>query len=90
MTEAFTIMSIFLGLASVVAVPLAVLIGLPLLAWNARALIRLKERELDLRRVETALRIKEEHRGLLPRYVDSQDPTSVLAWASASRELARH
>ncbi|MCB9671108.1 MAG: hypothetical protein H6734_16625 [Alphaproteobacteria bacterium] len=88
MTEAFTIMSIFLGMASVIAVPLAVLLGLPLIAWNMRAMIRLKERELDLRRLETAARIRETR--ALPYYVDSQDPAAVLAWASASRELANH
>jgi hypothetical protein len=87
MSEVFVILSVFFGVASVVAVPLAVAIGLPLLAWNARALIRLKERELDLRRLETAVRIRTEH--ALPYYVNA-DPESVLAWASASRELARH
>jgi hypothetical protein len=88
LTDAFLILSIFFGMASVVAVPLAVVLGLPLLAWNARALIRLKERELDLRRIETAMRIRTEH--ALPHYVNADDPGSVLAWASASRELARH
>lgn len=87
MTEAFTILSIFLGMASVVAVPLGVLIGLPLLAWNLRALIRLKERELDIRRLEAGARIRNQAAGLLPHYVDTTDPEAVLAWARADQEL---
>lgn len=90
MTEAITIMSIFLGMASVVAVPLAVLMGLPLLAWNLRAFLRLKERELELKQLDTAYQIRALHVGELPYYVDENDPESVLAWAKASRELALH
>lgn len=87
MIEAFTILSIFLGMASVVAVPLAVLLGLPLLSWNLRALIRLKERELDLRRLEAAARIRESTAGRLPHYVDVNDPDALLAWARVDQEL---
>lgn len=90
MGEAFAIMSIFLGMAAVVAVPLAVLLGLPLLAWNLRALIRVKERELDLKRIELSTRVQTKYAGELPLYVDPQDPQSVLAWASAHRELRGH
>lgn len=88
--EAFVIMSVFLGLAAMVAVPLAVLLGVPLLAWNLRALIRLRERELDLKRIELSSRLKDRYAGELPLFVDPQDPQSVLAWASAHRELRGH
>jgi hypothetical protein len=87
MTEAFTIFSIFAGMASVIAVPLAVLLGLPLVAWNLRALIRLKERELDLRRLEAAARIRDTSIGRLPLYVDPSDPEALLAWARTDQEL---
>lgn len=87
MHEAFSILAIFLGMASVVAVPLAVVIGLPLLGWNLRALIRLKERELDLRRLEAASRIRTHSAALLPHYVDTADPEAVLAWARVDQEL---
>jgi hypothetical protein len=41
MGEGFDIALVFLGMASLVAVPLAVLLGLPLMAWIARAWLRL-------------------------------------------------
>lgn len=87
MSDAFTILSIFVGMSSIVAIPLAVLLGLPLLAWNARALIRLKEGELELRRLETALRIRSVSVGRLPDYVDARDPEAVLAWARVDEEM---
>ncbi|MCB9676934.1 MAG: hypothetical protein H6737_17595 [Alphaproteobacteria bacterium] len=74
-------------MASTVAIPLAVLLGIPLMAWNTRALIRLKERELDLRRLEVAANIRRLSHGRLPEYVDASDPDAVLAWAAADREI---
>lgn len=84
----FEILLVFVGMSSVVAIPLAVLLGLPLLAWNLRAFIRLKERELDLKRLQTAALIRRSHAGVLPHYVDSQDPDALLAWMQAQAELA--
>lgn len=87
MFEAIGVAIIFFGISSLVAVPLAVLLGLPLAAWLGRGWLGLKERELDLRRLEVAARIRETH--LLPTWVDRDDPTALLAWARADRELAR-
>lgn len=79
--------TIFLGLSSLVAIPLAVLLGLPLGAWLARSTLRLKERELDIRRLEVVAKLRES--SLLPVYVDRDDPDAVMAWVRADRELAR-
>lgn len=79
---------VFLGMSSLVAVPLAVLLGLPLLAWNVRAFIRLKERELDLRRLQTAAMIRRSYAGLIPHYVDAHDPDALNAWLQTEAELA--
>ena len=85
MTEAITIAAIFLGMGSMVAIPLAVLMGLPTLAYVARGWLNLKERELELHRLEVAMRIRETH--LLPNYVDTRDPDQLLAWARADAEV---
>lgn len=85
MTEALQIISIFLGMSSVVAVPLAVLLGIPMAGWIARSWLHLKERELELRRLEVALRVRET--SLLPHYVDPTNTTQVLDWARADAEV---
>lgn len=85
MTDAITIAAIFLGMGSMVAIPLAVLMGLPTLAYVARGWLTLKERELELHRLEVAMRIRDTHQ--LPHYVDSRDPEQLLAWARADAEV---
>lgn len=87
MFDAIGIAIVFLGISSMVAVPLAVLLGLPLTAWLGRGWLQLKERELDLRRLEVAAQIRETQ--MLPSWVDRDDPKALLAWARADRELAR-
>lgn len=79
---------VFLGMSSLVAVPLGVLLGLPLLAWNVRAFIRLKERELDLKRLQTAAMIRRSFTGQIPHYVDAHDPDALSAWIQTEAELA--
>ncbi len=86
MNDAIVIASIFLGMASVVALPLSVLLGLPLAAWIARAWLTLEERKLDLRRLEVAFKLRESR--LLPAYVDGDDPEALLAWARTDGEMA--
>ena len=88
MNDAIVIGSIFLGIASVVAVPLSVLLGLPLAAWLGRAWLRLEERKLDLRRLEVAARVRESR--MLPAYVDPSDADALLAWFRADAELERY
>ena len=85
MTETLQIAAIFLGMASLVALPLAVLLGIPMTAWVARGWLSLKERELDLRRLEVALRVRET--SLLPHYVDPSNTSQVLDWARADAEV---
>lgn len=85
MNDVLILATIFLGMSSLVAVPLGVLLGLPLTAWLGRAWIRLKERELELRRLEVAARIRESR--LLPAWVDENDPEALLAWMRTDREL---
>ncbi len=85
MTDALIIATIFLGMSSLVAIPLAVLTGIPTLAYVARGWLRLKERELELRRLEVAMRVRENH--LLPNYVDATNPDQLLAWARADAEV---
>lgn len=79
---------VFLGMSSLVAVPLGVLLGLPLMAWNVRAFIRLKERELDLKRLQTAALIRRSLAGHIPHYVDAHDPDALAAWLQTEAELA--
>ena len=85
MTEALTISAILLGMGTMVAIPLSVLLGVPTLAYVARGWLRLKERELELHRLEVAMRVRENH--LLPHFVDARDPDQLLAWARADAEL---
>ena len=87
MQDAITLAVIFLGISSMVAIPLAVLIGLPLAAWLGRGFLRLKERELDIQRLEVVAKLRES--AMLPMYVDKDDPEAVMAWVRADRELAR-
>lgn len=89
MGEGLEVAMVFLGMSSLVAVPLAVLLGLPLLAWLGRAWIRLREREIELQSMTLAARIRETHVGSLPHWVDADDPDALLAWARADRELER-
>lgn len=86
--QGLEILLVFLGMSSIVAVPLAVLIGLPLLAWNVRAFIRLKERELDLKRLQTAAVIRRNYAGLIPAYVDAHDPDALSAWLQTEAEMS--
>ena len=90
MTEAISIYAFFLGTALVVSVPLSVLIGLPLLSWNLRAFIGLKEREVRLRQLQSALRVQRDAEGVMPRYIDRSDPEAVLAWARVESQLQAH
>ena len=85
MSEALSIATIFLGMSSLVAVPLAVLLGIPTLAWVARGWLKLQEKELELRRLEVALKVRET--SLLPHYVDPTSPAQVLEWARADAEV---
>ncbi len=85
MAEALIIATTFLGIASLVAVPLAVGLGIPLTAWLARHWLALRERELELRRLEVACQLRQS--SLLPSWVDRSDPHSLLAWARADLEL---
>ena len=85
MFEIFVILASTIGVSLMVAIPLAVLLGLPLLAWNARSLIDLKRRELELRRLEVVSRGRPV--GELPAYIDASDPEQLMAWAAAHREL---
>lgn len=78
---------VFLGMSSLVAVPLAVLLGIPMLAWLGRETLRLRERELDLKRLELVAKIRESQ--ALPAWVDRNDARALLAWVEADRELAR-
>lgn len=86
MSDGIQVALIFLGMSSLVAVPLTVTLGLPLAAWLGGRYLKLKERELDLRRLEVAAQLRETH--ALPMWVDREDPAALLAWARADRELA--
>lgn len=87
MSEGFEIALVFLGMSSLVAVPLATIIGLPLAAWLGRAWLHLKEKELELRALQTAAQIRENAR--LPAWVDTTDADAILAWARADQEMAK-
>ena len=86
MLDAIGVAIIFLGISSLVAVPLAVTLGLPLATWLGGRWLKLKEAELDLRRLEVAATLREAQ--MLPPWVDREDPQALLAWARADKELA--
>ena len=86
MVEAFIIFTTFFGLASVVAIPLAVVLGLPLAAWIARSWLSVRERELRLREIEVVVQLRQSR--ALPAWVDENDPKSLVAWMRTDRELA--
>ena len=85
MEEALVIAVTFLGLSSIVAIPLAVLLGIPALTMLGSRWIKLQEKELELRRTEVALKIRES--SLLPQYVDATNTHAVLEWARADAEV---
>jgi hypothetical protein len=89
MSDGIEIAFIFLGLSSLVAVPLAVLLGLPLAAWVARGWLSLKEKELELHSLQIAQKIREDSIGRLPHWVDTGDADAIIAWARTDREMAR-
>ncbi|MEQ1505052.1 MAG: hypothetical protein ABMB14_22655 [Myxococcota bacterium] len=68
-----------------IAVPIAVTLGLPLTAWLGGRWLKLKESELELRKLEVAAQVREGQ--ALPAWVDREDPNALLAWARADREL---
>ena len=84
--ELLIVMTTFAGLTSMIAVPLLVLVGVPLAAWLARSWLRIRERELQLREYELVFRLREAR--ALPAWVDERDPQSLLAWMRTDRELA--
>lgn len=86
MTDAITALAVFFGLSMPIVLPLLVLIGLPLTAWLARSYLRIREREVELRGLEVALRLRESR--MLPAWVDENDPKSLLAWARTDAEMA--
>lgn len=85
--SALIIGTTFFGLASLIAAPLAVLLGFPLAAWLAKQWIRLREAEIDLQKLEMTVRLREGR--LIPAYVDPSDPDALIAWAHTRGELAR-
>lgn len=87
MLDAIGVAIIFFGMSSLVAVPLGVTLGLPLMAWLGRGWLRLKEREVELKRIELAVQLRDAT--ALPAWVDRDDPSALLAWAKADRELHR-
>ena len=89
MLDAIGVAIIFLGISSLVAVPLAVGLGLPLTAWLGGRWLKLKEREIELRRIEVASQLRGQQMLPIPPWVDQGDPEALLAWARADRELAR-
>lgn len=84
MIDALIICCIFFGIATVVTVPLTVV----MLGSLGRSWLRLKERELELRKTSVSAQLREAHFRQLPHYVDADDPEALLAWAKADRELA--
>ncbi|MEQ1566672.1 MAG: hypothetical protein ABMA64_13610 [Myxococcota bacterium] len=87
MLDGIGVAIVFLGMSSLVAVPLGVTLGLPLAAWLGRGFLKIREREVELKRLEVLVRLQESR--LLPAYVDRGDPEAVMAWMRADRELAR-
>jgi len=86
--EAVITLAVFFGLTTMITLPLAVLVGAPLLAWTLRSWLRLRERELDLRRLEVAEKLRLLRLADLPAWVDPSDPDQLLAWTLTDRELA--
>lgn len=84
--DALVILSVFGGITAVLVAPVAVLIGLPLAAWLARAWLSIQERELRLREYRLVLEMRETN--AIPTWVDQRDPKAMLAWMRTDRELA--
>ncbi len=87
MVDAIIALSVFLGLTTMITVPLAVIVGFPLVAWTLRAQFRLKERELELRKLEVAEKLRLARLEQIPEYVDTSDPNQLIAWARTDFEL---
>ncbi len=81
------ILSVFGGIATVLGVPLFLVLGGPLLAWFGRGWLRVREREVAIRELEMVLRVRESQ--ALPPWVDADDPKALLAWIRTDQELSR-
>lgn len=86
MPEALIILSTFFGLAAMLTAPIAVFLGLPLAAWMGREWLQLRRAEVDLKRLELAVTLR--NADLLPPYVDPHDPIARIAWEKTRGELA--
>lgn len=84
--DAFVILSVFGGIATVLTAPSAVVLGLPLAAWLARAWLGLREREIRLREYRLVIEMRDSH--AIPSWVDQRDPKAMLAWMRTDSELA--
>jgi hypothetical protein len=89
MTEGLEIAIMFVGMASLVAIPLSVLLGLPLAAFLTNRWLtawrELRGMELDLQRVKLVAELRSSN--VLPHYVDTDDPEALVAWARTDMEL---
>ena len=56
MEDVLLVLATFFGIASLFAIPLAVGLGLPLAAWLTRTWLLLKERELEVKKLEVTSR----------------------------------
>lgn len=87
MVEVALTLAVFFGITAMVTLPIAVLVGFPLLFFTGRALIRLKMRELELRKLEVAEKLRLTRLQMIPEYVDASDPDQLIAWARTDLEL---
>ncbi len=86
MVDALIICSLLLGITSVIVLPLAVLVGLPLIAWISRSLQHLDPQEgVQLGGV---IQVRMSRFDRIPPYIDVGDPRALRAWARTSREIS--
>ncbi|MFT6144052.1 MAG: hypothetical protein ACJATT_000642 [Myxococcota bacterium] len=86
MEVVFIIIAVFGGIAAVLSLPIAVVMGLPLAAWLGHGWLRIREREVATQELELVLRLRESQ--ALPPWVDADDPSALLAWMQTDREMS--
>ena len=82
---AIIILSTFAGIATVLGVPVFLVVCAPLLAWLANSWLKIREREVAVEELQLVLALRESQ--ALPPWVDANDPQALLAWVKTDREM---
>lgn len=87
MIDSLQLLCALIGTGVMISMPLVVVFGIPLAGFTVWRWTGLRQKELEVRRIEAAVHLMQSQ-SALPGFVDASDPRAVESWHRARRELA--